>query len=107
MHGLVFGARDLRALCSTGPRVSFRAVSTYADGAPIRGIVDRPVQMKLMDSGIGGIETATPELRIPFNTWNPMPAEGDTVVVEGTGYTVSSPTAEDDGAFLVYELYPA
>ncbi|HSU19910.1 MAG TPA: hypothetical protein VLI45_09235 [Acidobacteriaceae bacterium] len=105
MNGLVFGARDLRALCSTGPRVSFRAVSTYPDGMPIHGLFDRPIQMKLMDSGIGGIESAKPELRLPFNTFNPMPEDGDTVVVEGTGYTVSTPTAEDDGAFLVYELY--
>lgn len=105
MNGFVFGARDLRALCSTGARVTFQSISKYEDGSPIRGLFDRAVQMKLEDSGIAGIESATPELRLPFNAFNPMPKSGDTLLVEGVAYTVNQPTAEDDGAFLVYELY--
>ena len=102
----VYGAGDLRALCSTGVPVSFRGVALYPDtGQPIRGLFDRPVSMKLSDSGTGGVETAAPELRLPFNTFSPMPQNGDEVLVDGTAYTVNQPTAEDDGAFLVYELY--
>jgi hypothetical protein len=33
-----------------------------------------------------------------------MPQDGDSILVDGTTYTVTQPTAEDDGAFLVYEL---
>lgn len=100
----VFGGRDLRAFCSTGRPVTFQGVSAYPDGVLIRGIVDRPVQMKLMEGGIGGVETATPELRLPCNAFNPMPQDGDSILVDGTEYTVTQPTAEDDGAFLCYEL---
>jgi hypothetical protein len=102
---LVFGARHLRALCSTGVAVSFQGTSSYADGVPVKGLFDRPVQMKFQEGGTGGVETACPELRLPFNAFNPMPQSGDELLVGGTGYKVNQPTAEDDGAFLVYELY--
>lgn len=100
----VFGARDLRALFSTGTRVSFQGVSNYGDGSPVLGLFDRPVAMKLMESGIGGVETATPELRLPFNAFETMPEDGDEIQVNGTVYAVSQPTTEDDGAILCYQL---
>lgn len=87
-----------------GSRVSFRGVSTYGDGVPVLGLFDRPVAMKLMESGIAGVESATPELRLPFNAFGTMPQDGDEVQVDGTVYTVSQPTTEDDGAILCYEL---
>lgn len=100
----VFQARSLRALFSTGVPVSFRGVGTYGDGVPVRGLFDRAIQMKLEEGGIGGVETASPELRLPFNAFTPMPQDGDEVLVDGTTYSVTQPTAEDDGAILVYDL---
>ncbi len=106
-----FGAGDLRALCrAMGVLVSFEAVSSYPDGEPVKGILDTPQQIKLAEGGIGGVEAVVPELRLPFNAFAPMPASGDTVTVTdpqtriATAYTVNQPTAEDDGAFLCYEL---
>jgi hypothetical protein len=104
MRPFVFGARDLRPLCSTGPRVTFGTVSAYPDGTPVRGLQDLPIQMKMLDNGTAGVETDMPELRLPFNAFDPMPRDGDTVLVEGVAYTVNQPTAEDDGAFLCYLL---
>jgi hypothetical protein len=100
------GARDLRAFCRPpqGVPVVFNGTSTYTDGDRVYGIFDRPVQIKLMGEGIGGGEVAAPELRLPFNAFNPMPTSRDTLTVNGTDYTVYPPTTEDDGAFLCYEL---
>jgi hypothetical protein len=102
----VFAQRDLRTLCrDTGVPVSFGSVSTYPDdGQPVMGIFDRPVGMKLAAEGIGGVENAAPELRLPFNAFSAMPQAGDAVTVDGVSYTVYQPTTEDDGAFLCYEL---
>lgn len=108
---MIFGGRDLRALCrQMGTPVSFAGVSTYRDGEPVRGLVDSPVQIKLLDQGIGGVETDLPELRLPYNAFSPMPRRGDQVTVTDcetgtqTTYEVNAPTAEDDGAFLAYSL---
>ena len=109
---MVFGARDLRAICRTmGVPVAFGAVSTYRDGEPVRGLFDRPVQLKLMEGGVGGAEAPLPELRLPFNAFSPMPESGDTLALTDpntgavTVYTVDQPTAEDDGALLCYGLF--
>ncbi len=106
-----FGAGDLRTLCrAMGVAVSFAGVSSYPEGEPVQGLLDTPQQIKLAEGGIGGVEALVPELRLPFNAFAPMPASGDTVTVTdlqtrvATTYTVNEPTAEDDGAFLVYEL---
>lgn len=88
-----------------GVGVSFNDVSSYPDGSEICGLFDRPIQMKLGDAGIAGVESASPELRLPFDTFDPMPQSGDVITVDGVQYEVNQPTAEDDGAFLVYELY--
>ncbi len=109
----MMGFRDLRAFCRPpmGVPVSFAGVSAYADdGSPTAGLFDRPVAFRLADSGVGGIENAAPELRLPRNAFNPMPQSGDTVTVNDpdTGpatYTVSPPQQEEDGAIFVYELY--
>jgi hypothetical protein len=103
------GERDLRAFCRPpmGVPVTFADVSTYNDGEPVRGLFDRSMQFKLQGEGIGGAQVALPELRLPFNAFDPMPDAGDSITVDGTGYTVYPPTAEDDGAFLCYELKAA
>jgi len=101
---MVYGAPDLRAFCGTGVPITFNGVSTYPDGACVKGLLDRPIEMKLPGEGIGGVEVAIPELRLPFNAFDPMPQTGDTVTVDGTEYTVYQPTSEDDGAFLCYQL---
>ena len=103
----VFAARDLRALCRTGAYVTFGGSSTYPDGEAVMGLYDRPSQFKFMDEGIGGVETAMPTLRLPFNAFNSMPTANDVVTVDGCDYKVSPPTAEDDGAFLCYDLHLA
>jgi hypothetical protein len=102
----VFGQRDLRAFFRPmGVPVAFGGVSTYPDdGSPVMGLLDTPLQIKLQDVGIGGAQVELPELRLPFNAFSPMPASRDTVTVDGTDYTVSAPTAEDDGAILCYQL---
>ena len=104
---MTFGASDLRAFCRPmGVPVSFGGVSTYPDdGSPIQGLFDRPIGSKLAEDGIGGVESAVPELRLPYNAFSPMPQSGDTVTVDGTTYTVDQPTAEDDGAILCYALF--
>jgi hypothetical protein len=105
----VLGERDLRAFCRqpVGTPVTFGAVATYPDGQPVCGILDLPQQIKLAEAGIGGVEAVVPELRLPFNAFKPMPASGDTLTVAGQTFTVNEPTAEDDGAFLCYELLEA
>jgi hypothetical protein len=100
-----FGSADLRAIfADTGVPVSFNGVSTYPDGSPVKGLFDTPMSIKLMDQGIGGVEATLPELRLPYIAFNPMPVSRQTVLVDGTSYRVSAPTAEDDGAVLCYEL---
>jgi hypothetical protein len=102
----IFGVRDLRAFCRPmGVPVSFGGVTTYPDGEEIRGLFDRPQQIKLMDEGIGGMEIALPELRLPYNAFNPMPQANAVITVDGTVYTVSPATAEDDGGFFCYQLH--
>ena len=100
------GGNDLRALFrQMGLPVSFEGVSTYSDnGEPIKGMLDRPVQMKLGESGIGAAEIDLPELRLPFDAFDTMPRSRDIVTVDGTQYKVDAPTAEDDGAIVCYAL---
>lgn len=103
-----FGARDLRAFCSMGDPVVFNGQSLYADtGAPIKGLFDRPMQTKLADQGFGGTDVFMPELRLPFNTFNPMPTNRDHILVGGVNYTIADTDAEDDGAIVVYYLKAA
>lgn len=103
-----FGAPDLRAFCSMGDPVVFNGQSSYADtGAAIKGIFDRPMQTKLADQGFGGTDVYLPELRLPFNAFNPMPTNRDLITVAGVDYTIADTDAEDDGAFLVYYLKAA
>lgn len=99
-------ARDLRAFCRPplGVPVSFGGVTNYTDdGSQICGNFDRPVQYDLGGGG-GGAENAKPELRLPFNAFDPMPANGDHIEVDGVEYKTSHPREEDDGGFFVYEL---
>lgn len=105
---LVFGASDLRAFCRQGSTVSFNGVSTYADdGSPIKGNFDRPTMIKLMESNFTGASVSLPTICLPFNAFSPMPRANDLILVDGEPYAVETPTAEDDGAFLCYELQRA
>ena len=107
------GARDLRAFCRPpmGVPVAFAGVSTYPDGSLVCGLFDRPIAEQLGYQGTSGVMSAAPELRLPSGTFQPMPDDGDVITVTDDGavtrYTVGSPGAEDDGAFLVYTLYLA
>lgn len=103
----MFGARHLRALCrDTGVPVEFAGVSTYSDtGEQVKGLLDQPMDIKLQGEGIGGAQIDHPELRLPFNAFQPMPTGGDVLTVDGTSYLVYPPTAEDDGSFLCYQLH--
>ena len=87
-----------------GARVSFAGVGAYADGTPIRGLFDRTGAFGLMQSGVGGTEVAHPELRVPFNAFDPMPKRGQTITIDGTDFKCEAPLPEDDGAFLCYQL---
>ena len=100
-------ALQLRAFCRPpmGVPVSFGGVSTYADdGSPICGLFDRPQSMGLQEQGAGGVVAPASELRLPYNAFDPMPDDGDTVTVAGYDYLCGAPTAEDDGGFLCYAL---
>ena len=101
---MIYGAQDLRAFFRTGPRVSFTGKSTYPDGQPIQGLFDRPMQNKLADQGGGGIDIGLPEIRLPFNAFNPMPRSKETITVDGKSYTIADVGAEDEGAIVVYGL---
>lgn len=107
----MLGARDLRAFCRPpmGVPVAFAGVSTYPDGQQVCGLFDRPIQIREAYQDGGGIQSAGSELRLPFDAFSPMPQSGDQVLVTDNGltttYEVDAPTAEDDGAFLVYELH--
>lgn len=101
----MFGDVDLRVFFRDfGVPVTFGGVSLYADGEPIKGNFDRAVQIKLADEGFGGVETAMPELRLPYNAFSPMPTETDVITVNGTQFTVSEVTAEGDGAVVCLYL---
>jgi len=104
---MAFGDRDLRAFCRTvgSVAVAFNSVSTYSDdGTPVMGLLDQPMQIKLAGEGGAGVAAELPELRLPYNAFSPMPTAGAAITVGGVGYTVTAPTAEDDGAFLCYCL---
>lgn len=104
--------RDLRAFCRppVGSPVSFAGVSAYDDGTPVCGLFDRAVAFKLLGEGIGGAESAQPQIALPFNAFDPMPQDGDQVAVTSnlTGavfnYRVNQPSQTDDGAFWIYDL---
>ena len=109
----MLGARELRAFCRppAGVPVSFAGVSRYTDdNSLICGLLDQAMQIKLGDHGLGGVSASLPELRLPFDAYDPMPASGDVVTITTpetgatTDYQVDAPTAEDDGAFLCYQL---
>lgn len=87
-----------------GALVTFAGVSTYPDGVPIRGNLDRPMSIGMTDGGIGGAQMSAPELRLPYNAFDPMPDAGDVLEIDGVPYQVTTPTAEDDGAVLIYEV---
>jgi len=107
----VIGSRNLRAFCRPpmGVPVTFAGVSTYPDGDAVCGVFDTPSSVSLGERGSAGIVGDSPELRLPFNAFETMPTDGDTITVtdEGvsTDYITSAPDKEDDGGFLVYKLY--
>ena len=107
----MLGARDLRAFCRppNGVAVAFAGVSTYPDdGTPVCGLFDRTVTDDLSFGGGAGVTASHPELRLPYNAFAPMPGDNDSITVIDDGvstpYLTGAPTAEDDGAFLAYQL---
>jgi hypothetical protein len=108
----VIGERNLRAFCRPpmGVPVSFAGVSKYSDDdSLICGLFDRPQSIDLGERNAAGMQAAKPTIRIPFNAFDPMPNSGDLITVTElrtpTDYTVDPSTAEDDGAFRVYDLF--
>ena len=99
-----FGCQDLRAFFRTGPCVTFNGVGTYRDAQPVQGLLDRPIGAKLGEQGFGGVDMAMPELRLPFDAFNPMPRVKEVIADGGCEYKVVSITAEDDGAVVCLEL---
>ena len=87
-----------------GVPVVFAGVSTYPDGDTVCGLFDKPSNIGFGDRGTAGIESQRPELRLPFNAFDPMPRAKDIVTVDGTDYRCNQPTDEDDGGFVVYPL---
>lgn len=71
------------------------------------GNFDRPVEIKEADQGFGGVETAFPSIRLPYNAFSPMPDSGDVLQVNGAWYSISEPTAESDGAVVCFGLKAA
>lgn len=102
----MIGERNLRAFCRPpqGVPVVFAGVSTYADGDTVCGLFDQSSGIDFGDRGSAGVAAEHPTLTLPFNAFTPMPKSRDTVTLNGTDYKVQQPTAEDDGAFLVYPL---
>lgn len=102
----MIGERNLRAFCRPpqGVPVVFAGVATYPDGDAVCGLFNQPSSIDMMDRGTAGVESAHPELQLPFNAFDPMPHVKDIVNVGGTDYRVGKSTTEDDGAFVIYPL---
>ena len=80
-------------------------VPCFFNGQSAQGIFDRPLEDKVAEQGWGGITTALPKVRIPYNGFSPaMPRSNDTIVVNGTDYTIVDRTTEEDGAVIGYSL---
>lgn len=110
----MMGVRDLRAFCREpmGVPVAFAGASTYTDdGSPVCGLFDRAISDQFGYQGTAGVQSAEPQLRLPLNAFPVMPTSGDVLTVNDGGvvtpYAVSGPTAQSDGAFLVYDLHLA
>jgi hypothetical protein len=95
----VFGDADLSVFFA-----DFGVPVFFGSQGPVKGIFDRPMQIKLADDGFGGTETGMPEVRLPYNAFSPMPTEGDVITVDGTQYSVSEKTREGDGAVVCHSL---
>ena len=107
----MIGFPDLRAFCRPpmGVPVEFADVSTYPDGQAVCGLFDRPVQMVHRRSGSWGDRNrqshncACRSMLSP-----PCRKASDLILITDAGliteWRVNQPTAEADGAFLVYDL---
>jgi len=95
---MAFGDADLTVFTADfGVPVEF-------GGGTVSALFDQPTETKLADAGFGGFEVTVPAIRIPYNAFSPMPAEGDTLTVDGTDYTVAEKFADCDGSFVRYTL---
>lgn len=79
-------------------------VPVIFNGKTAMGNFDRPEQVKLADQGFGGVETAFPAVRLPYNAFAVMPVTGNTVTFDGCDYTVAERTTEADGGVICLEL---
>lgn len=97
----MLGVSDLPALFADwGDTAAF-------NGTTVACAFDEPMEIVVADAGFGGIESAQPCIRVPFNAWNPMPEEDDAITVNGTNYTVAKRTALGDGAVMQLSLKAA
>jgi hypothetical protein len=95
---MIFRSNDLAFMFAAfGVQVQF-------GGYIAQGIFDQPEVIRLADRGFGGVEAANPALKLPFNAFNPMPANKDTLAVGGDTYSVIEHTTDGDGAIVTYAL---
>jgi hypothetical protein len=69
-----------------------------------KGIFDQPEVIRLADHGFGGVEATNPSIKLPFNAFDPMPSNLDSLIVDGRTYTVLDHTADGDGAIITFML---
>ena len=95
---MAFGDSDLDIFTADfGIPVTFNGVTA-------NGILDQPVKTGLADSGFGGISSPRPMLRVPYNAFSPMPAQGDAITVDGLQYVIADEDSDTDGSFVWYPL---
>jgi hypothetical protein len=94
---MAFGDSDLGVFVGEGEPVQFA-------GFLAKGIFNKPKATKLADEGFGGFSMNVPTIELPYNAFDPMPEQGDSITVGKTNYTIADEAADIDGAFVRYPL---
>lgn len=95
---MAFGDADLAIFTAD------MGVPVVFGGINVNGLLNKPIATKLADEGFGGISMQQTTIELPYNAFNPMPEQGQTIVVAGISYTIADEAADVDGAFLRYPL---
>jgi hypothetical protein len=95
---MTFRSNDLAFLFS-----AFGVTVEYGTGAA-QGLFDQPQVIRLADHGFGGVEADNPTVKLPFNAFDPMPSNLDTLIVDGRTYSVIDHTTDGDAAIITYAL---
>jgi hypothetical protein len=100
----VFGDADLRVFCrDMGACVTFGFVSTYSDGEPVKGNLNQPGKDAMFGDTVN-VKDQEFCLELPYNAFDPFPAQGDLLIVDGMQYKVRSTDPQSDGGIVEIKL---